>query len=88
MLASASGHLEVARLLLEAGADTDCRADNAMTALTQASLEGRLGVADWLLKAGANNHCCDNNGTTGLTLVCSHLTGPLGACTFGSGSWF
>eukprot|EP00439_Symbiodinium_sp_Y106_P073987 s114_g14.t1 len=68
MIASASVHVEVARLLLEAGADKDCR-DHSMTALMLASRRGHLEVARLLLDAGADKDCCDLNGMTALMLA-------------------
>ena len=53
MLASGSGDLEVARLLVEAGAEKNCRDDHGRTALMLASASGRLEVARMLVEAGA-----------------------------------
>ena len=48
MLAADNGHLEVARLLLEAGADKNCCDDDGMTALLLAADKGHLEVAHLL----------------------------------------
>ena len=69
MGAAANGHLEVVRLLLEAGADknaADARGDNA---LITAALYGQLEVVRLLLEAGADKNAAMANGTTALMLA-------------------
>ena len=51
--AAETGHVEVARALLEAGADKDFLSSSGMTALMQASSKGHLEVVRLLLQAGA-----------------------------------
>ena len=52
MLAAEKGHLEVARLLLEAGADKNCCHDDGRNVLMLAADAGRLEVLHLLLEAG------------------------------------
>ena len=67
MLASMNGHLEVARLLLEAGAGKDAWTNcDCMMSLMFASEKGHSEVARLLLEAGADQDCCDNGGMTAL----------------------
>ncbi|CAE7265982.1 RIPK4, partial [Symbiodinium microadriaticum] len=54
MLASESGHFEVARLLLEAGAEKECSDDDGWTALMLASDNGHLEIARLLVEDGAD----------------------------------
>ena len=54
MVASENGHLEVARLLCEAGADKDNASQDGATALIFASHNGHLEVARLLCEAGAD----------------------------------
>ena len=78
--------MEVARLLLKAGADKDCRDDDGTTALMHASLKGYLGVADLMLKAGADKECRDNDGKTALMRVCL-MNGRLDSARLAAQSW-
>ncbi|OLP87712.1 Ankyrin repeat domain-containing protein 50 [Symbiodinium microadriaticum] len=66
MAASRHGHVEVVRLLLEAGAETN---NNGTTALMLASLDGHLEVASLLLDAAADINLADSVGATALTAV-------------------
>ena len=59
-LAAMGGHLEVVRLLLEAGADLNLQ-DEA-TALTPAAFNGQLEVVQLLLKAGADQNAQRQSG--------------------------
>eukprot|EP00439_Symbiodinium_sp_Y106_P020486 s1747_g2.t1 len=70
MFACQRGHVEVARLLLEAGAEKDCRNHDSKTALRFACQWGQLDVARWLLEAGADQECRDHDGTTALMFAC------------------
>ena len=54
MSASECGHLQVVRLLCEAGADKDKANQDGDTALMIASADGRLEVARLLREAGAD----------------------------------
>ena len=59
--AAGAGHIEVARLLLEAGADEDMASTFGATALRCAAEEGHVAVARLLLEAGADKRKADNN---------------------------
>ena len=63
-----NGHLELVRLLLEAGADKDATNGFGGTALCMAAREGHLEVARSLLEAGADKDAAttDVKGTTAL----------------------
>ena len=67
--ASANGHLEVARLLCEAGADKDKATQTGATALTRASENGHLEVARVLCEAGADKDKATQDGATPLILA-------------------
>ncbi|CAK9116812.1 unnamed protein product [Durusdinium trenchii] len=54
MLAAANGHVEVARLLLNAGADKDLQDKKGSTALILAAQQGHAEAARLLLQAGAD----------------------------------
>ena len=66
-------HLEVARLLLSAGAehgaDKDCTDRGGKTALMHASQSGSSDIARLLLEASANQDCWDRDGMTALMLA-------------------
>ena len=66
MLASGNGHLEVAQLLCEAGADKDKAVENGATALMLASANRHLEVARLLCEAGADKDKGRHNGYTAL----------------------
>ena len=69
MLASDNGHLEVVRLLCEAGADKDKAMHDGGTALIGASYNGHLDVARLLCEAGADKDKADQDGATALILA-------------------
>ena len=48
-----SGHLEMVKFLLEAGADQEHKTDEMHTALMEASMDGHVEVARLLLDSGA-----------------------------------
>ena len=66
MFASVEGHLEVARLLCEAGADKDKASEDGDTALMFASFKGHLEVARLLCEAGADKDKANEDGDTAL----------------------
>eukprot|EP00439_Symbiodinium_sp_Y106_P053280 s1119_g7.t1 len=70
MRACHRGHLEVARLLLEAGAAKDCWDHRGTTALMRACDGGNLKVALLLLEAGAAKDCWDDRAVTALMRAC------------------
>eukprot|EP00966_Prymnesium_polylepis_P173176 4005507-Prymnesium_polylepis.1 len=65
------GHLEAAKLLLEAGAPPDQARDDGATPLYKACQDGgRLDIAKLLLKNGANADQIDSAGMTPLWVAC------------------
>ena len=60
ILAAQSGHVEVVRLLLEAGADKDVADDDGATALMEAAYRGHVEVVRLLLEAGADKDMASN----------------------------
>ncbi|CAE7946391.1 Kidins220 [Symbiodinium sp. KB8] len=71
-LAAMRGHVEVARLLLEAGADKDFMDRMGFTALMRAARAGRTEVLRFLLEAGAQRDLRNEDGFTALMLACQH----------------
>ena len=65
VLAAREGHLEVVRLLLEAGVDKDAPNTDDRTALHIAAQEGHLEVVRLLLEAGADKDAADTDGWSG-----------------------
>ena len=62
MFASGHGHIEVVRLLLEAGADNDLAGNRIFAALRSASRRpGHVEVVCLLLEAGADRNLADDN---------------------------
>eukprot|EP00972_Heterocapsa_arctica_P006192 910600-Heterocapsa_arctica.AAC.1 len=68
MIASVDGHLEVVRLLCEAGADKDKAHTHGHTAVHFASVNGHLEVVRLLCEAGADKDQADTNGHTAFVL--------------------
>ena len=75
MLASQEGHAEIARLLLDAGADMNLASHGGTTALMLASRQGHLGTVMLLLDAGAERNSVTDHGLTAVMLAryCGHL---------------
>ena len=69
LIASNQGHLDVVRLLLEAGSDKNLADDHGATALIVASNQGHIDVVRLLLEAGADKNLANNGGRTALTLA-------------------
>ena len=67
--ASSRGHTEIVRLLLEAAATVDARANDGQTALMRASDYGYADVATYLVRAGADVNAQSNKGITALRLA-------------------
>ena len=70
--AAGNGHLEMARLLLEAGADKEQHDDEGPTALLLAAEKGHVEIARLLLEAGASTRRKSSNGYTALMLAASN----------------
>jgi ankyrin repeat protein len=68
-LASRMGHVEVARLLVEHGADVAARDEHESTALHFAVQEASVGLARLLIEHGANVAARDEYGSTPLDLA-------------------
>ena len=60
------GHIEVARVLLEHGADTEARDNHGRTPLLRASRDGHIELARVLLKHGANTEARDKENSSPL----------------------
>ena len=65
-VASRCGHIDVAQLLLEHGADADARDNDDCTPLLRASQEGPAGLALFLLKHGVDIEARDTQDSTPL----------------------
>ena len=63
------GHLDIAELLYEAGADLEPRNCFNMTLLHAASLDGRVDVANWLFEHGVSTNSQQDNHETPLHLA-------------------
>ncbi|KAH7110423.1 putative ankyrin repeat-containing protein [Dactylonectria estremocensis] len=68
-----NGHLDVAQLFVEAGADKEAKDDYGRTALHRAARNGHLDVARLLVETGADKEAKDGDGRTAL-----HLTATTG----------
>ena len=68
-LASRDGHAEVARVLLEHGADVNAQARDGQTALHRASRIGQVEIVRMLLKHGASTSAGDADKSTPLHLA-------------------
>lgn len=66
MLAAEEGHMDVARLLVERGADPNAVDDQENTALHCAALAGRVEILTYLLGLGVNPIAQNNLGRTAL----------------------
>jgi len=70
-IASSMGHVEVARVLADVGADLEQIAAHGLTALTAAAQHGHTPVVEVLISAGANIDHTSEHGVTPLHLACS-----------------
>ena len=60
--ASEIGHLEIVRILLEAGVPTDSKDENGRTALHRAAGRGHTDIVEFLLKRSAEKNASDGEG--------------------------
>jgi len=65
-IASGEGHLDIARFLVDHGANVAAQGRNGATPLHVASLNGRLDLAQFLVEHGANTAAQDQDGWTPL----------------------
>ena len=73
MAASQEGHLEIAQLLVERGANVNAaRTDNGGTALMYASWKGHLEIVRLLLTSGADKAALAHGGWTAHSLCAAH----------------
>jgi ankyrin repeat protein len=63
-LASSEGHLDIAKLLIDRGANVDSRNDEQETPLALASSFGHLDIARFLIESGAAVSAPDKEGNT------------------------
>ncbi|XP_034265767.1 M-phase phosphoprotein 8 isoform X1 [Pantherophis guttatus] len=70
MLASASGHDDILRLLIRKGAKVNCKQKNGTTALIHAAEKNNLTTVALLLEAGAYVNVQQKNGETALMKAC------------------
>lgn len=66
MFAASGGHLEIARVLVETGADINLRDEYGETALMLASAKGHLEIASLLIENNADINLRDEYGKTAL----------------------
>ncbi|HEY5893607.1 MAG TPA: Amuc_1099 family pilus-like system protein [Chthoniobacterales bacterium] len=64
LLASLQGNPDIARVLLEHGAEVDTKSDDGTTALIVAARAGNIPLVKLLLEAGADKSLTDNHGAT------------------------
>jgi ankyrin repeat protein len=68
-LASERGQVDVARMLIERGADVTAQNDDGRTPLHLASYRGQVDIARMLIERGADLAAQDNDGDTSLHVV-------------------
>lgn len=69
MLASAKGHTEMAKVLIDKGADVNAAKPNGWTALMGAASSGHLDIVKMLVERGADVNARHAYGYTGLKLA-------------------
>ncbi len=67
--ASSSGHLDIVKLLIKAGADVNAADKDGITALMEASIMGHEKIVNALIEAGAEIDFKSNSGVTALWLA-------------------
>jgi ankyrin repeat protein len=69
LVAALTGHQEIAKMLLDNGAEVDSRADDGRTPLMLAAGKGDNDLVSFLLKAGADPTLTDKSGATASSLA-------------------
>jgi hypothetical protein len=69
LVAALTGHKEIARILIDNGAEVDSRADDGRTPLMLAAGKGDNDFVSFLLKAGADPTLTDKSGATATSLA-------------------
>ncbi|MBV8141187.1 MAG: ankyrin repeat domain-containing protein [Verrucomicrobia bacterium] len=64
LIAALTGHKEIAKILLDNGAEVDTRAEDGRTPLMLAAAKGDNDLVSFLLSAGADPTCADKSGAT------------------------
>ncbi len=73
LLACNRGFLDVAKYLLEVGANPkDCLENGGMSAIWLASQEGKIEILDFLLRLGVDVNVCDSKQRTPLFVACKN----------------
>merc|ERR1712034_107491 len=71
MIACIRGHTDMARMLIEHGADKDLKDNNGRTALMIACILGHTDTARMLIEHGADKDLKDDSGQTALMIASS-----------------
>ena len=69
LVAALTGHREIAKILIDNGAEVDSRADDGRTPLMLAAGKGDTDFVSFLLKAGADPTLTDKSGATATSLA-------------------
>ena len=69
LVAALTGHKEIAKILLDNGAEVDSRADDGRTPLMLAASKGDIDLVSFLLTAGADPTLTDKSGATASSLA-------------------
>jgi ankyrin repeat protein len=69
LVAALTGHREIAKILIDNGAEVDSRADDGRTPLMLAAAKGDTDFVSFLLKAGADPTLTDKSGATATSLA-------------------
>lgn len=77
MSAASSGHLEIAELLISAGASVHMASSSGWTPLLHAGMSGHVAMAELLLRYGANAQATDRDGYNATDLARAHRSGAV-----------